>query len=80
MYAVNVADLTKYPIVAQFLLAPVIEPREIVQAERERFDGAAIVLQCENERAAAIVATIRLKARKHELRCYVGKSKTWKRV
>jgi len=82
-YAVNVADLTKDGILAQFLVAPVIPDRQIVKAEPGKIDGGAVLLQTDEERASAIVETIRLKWPKHALRCYRRKTdsaKTWARV
>ncbi|GEM_PF-4655041 len=71
-YSVNVADLTKDIILAQFLIAPVAPSREVISVEKGRFDGVAIRLECDNEQAQAIVDVIRLKYRKHEVRCYRG--------
>jgi len=88
MNAVNVADLaaaagaqgTATNLVMRILIAPVTESRIVVVAERGKVAGDAIVLECDDERAEAIVEIIRKKYKKHELRCYRGKSKTWRRV
>ncbi len=82
MYAVNIADLTKPDVrtIAPYLVSPVTPSRTVVQTERDRFDGMGIVLECPNEQAAAIVEVIRLKFKRHELRCYKGNGKTWKRI
>jgi hypothetical protein len=80
-YAVNIADLTKAPLVGHWLVGPVIPSKRIVQAEKDRLDGAAVVLECSAERAEAIVRLIQTKYRRHQLRCYVSKTgRGWKRV
>ena len=80
MYAVNIADLTKDKdnVWAPFLIGPV--KGDVIEAEKGRFDGMALTLECNEERAKAIVEVIRLKYKKCEIRCYGGKGKTWKRV
>lgn len=83
MYAVNAADLTlaDNAILAMFLIAPVCQNRTLVDAEPKRIDGMAVLLECGDERAEAIVHTVRLKRQKHELRIYQSKTgKNWKRV
>ena len=80
-YAVNLADITKpeYMFPASLLITPVKGP--VVEAERRRMDGMAVRLDCDEERAQAIVAVFRMKADKHELRCYESKTgKSWKRI
>ena len=79
-YAVNVADLTKHRFVAQWILAPVVPGRSVVDVEPGRFDGAGILLECDEERAQAIVDVIRTKLKKHQLRCYKKEGGSWKRV
>ena len=82
-YAVNLGDLVRPEnrIVASAMIAPV--QGGTVEVDRQRVDGVAVLLNCDDERAQAIVDVIRLKRRKHELRCYVRKTdtaKTWKSI
>jgi hypothetical protein len=81
MYAINLADLA-YPervIVARCLIAPV--QGEIVATDAHRFDEMAVTLDCDDERAKAIVDTIRLKFKRNTLRCYRGQlGGAWERV
>ncbi len=77
-YAINIADLT-YPdmiLGAQIMIAPVKGAQ--VDAEHERFDGMAIRLECNTERAEAIIAVLRIK--RPLTRAYVSTTgKGWKR-
>jgi len=78
-YAINLADLM-YPdrtLMAQILIAPV--SREVVRLSKDELDSEAVILNCDEERAQAIVDVIRLKYKRHELRCYV-KDKGWKAI
>ena len=81
-YAVNIADLWKYPIAAIMLSPDVIPNMRRVKAEGEgRMDGCALLLECNEERAKAIIDVIRLNCKKHELRCYETSSyKAWKGI
>jgi hypothetical protein len=63
---------------AAVLVAPV--RGEVIEADPQRFDGMAVTLACDDERAAAIVEVIRLKLKKSELRCYTGSGKTWRLI
>lgn len=84
-YAVNLADLT-YPdrcLFAQMLLAPVTSGRTVGTGEKDRgtgvrFDAVALVLDCPDERAAAIIEVIRtrlLRVRdRRPWRCYYSKT------
>ena len=79
-YAINISDLIDVPV-ATFLLSPDVVPdRIIVNAEKELIDGFAILLQCDEYRARAIVEVIRMNCKKHQLRCYMAKHSTWKRI
>jgi len=53
-----------------------------VDVEPAKFDGAAVVLECDEERAAAIVAVIRTKYKRNQIRCWQSKSgaSSWKMV
>jgi len=81
MLAVNIGDLTRDPLLAQLAIAPVIPNRRIVDAEKLP-DGAAIVLECPDDRAEAILWLIRRKYPKHLIRVYRSKTGKggWKRV
>lgn len=73
-YAMNIADLTRYDeIVRGMLIAPVIQGRQMVEAERGRLDGAAVVMQCDDVRALAVIQLLRTmdeKAGRYLLRAY----------
>jgi len=82
-YAVNVADLATHEnrFLGTWVVGPVVG--ETVNAEPERLDGMAVILDCPLIRARAIVDIIRLKRTKSQVRCYVRKSikaKTWQKV
>lgn len=82
-YAVNVADLTRFaqaPLSPVMLLIQPVLSRQIVQAERQRIDGDAAILACDEERALAIVELIRRRVPKHQLRIYHGAGRTWRRL
>ena len=79
-YAINISDLIGVPV-ATFLLSPDVVPdRIIVNAEKGLIDGSAIMLQCDEERAKAIVDIIRMNCEKNKLRCYKAEHSTWKRI
>lgn len=84
MYAVNIADLTKYTnsIPVMFMLAPVLDRQALIlDCEPGRFDGAALPVQeIPAERWEAIHSYIRKDIHKNALRIYSGKGKTWKRI
>jgi len=75
VYSVNVMDLTKDDILTTFMIAPVIKSRQLVDVEKGRVDGTAVILDCPEERAKAIVEVIRNKYGKNEFRCYAGKKR-----
>lgn len=80
MYAINLADWTAHrgDLGLQILLAPVLsQSSQIVTVHKNKIDGTGLVLDCSDERAAAIVEIIRLHYPKYHLRLYRGKSKTW---
>ena len=56
-YAVNIADLDRKElrIAAAALIAPVIQSRQIVDAEPGYGDGQAVVLECPEVQAEAIM-------------------------
>ena len=85
MYAMNIADLTRYnEIVRLCLVAPVIQSRRMVEAEKGRMDGSAVVAECDDTRALAIIAILRAddkKSGRYPLRAYKqGARNGWTRV
>lgn len=83
--AANIADLTRYDAVPrQCLIAPVVQAQQIVQVEPGRVDGAAVVLECDETRARAIVELLRTydaKAKRYVLRAYAeGPRGGWKKA
>ncbi len=77
-YAVNLADLSTFKqrgdIGVEFLVVPVIQSGLTVEINKRRVDGVAVILDCDEERAEAVVAVLRKKLARNVLRCY--KSKT----
>ena len=79
-YAVNIADLTKDPILAQFLFQPMIKERTIIEAEPNMIDGKAVILDdCNEKRFEAVLWIVRNKYNKNEFRLYEKKNKRWVR-
>ncbi len=93
-YAVNLGDLTKSEFREPFgavmiMLQPVIDSSHtVVQCERGRFDGAAVLIAdgTDPERWNAIMDILRnglgrmQPIPKYALRIYAGSGKTWKRI
>ena len=75
VYSVNVMDMTKDDILSTFMIAPVIRSKQIIETEKGRIDGMAVILDCPEERARAIIEVIRRKYGKNEFRCYEGKKR-----
>jgi hypothetical protein len=75
VYSVNAMDMTKDDILSTFMIAPVIRSRQTIEVEKGRIDGHAVVLDCPEERAKAIIEVIRMKYGKNEFRCYAGKKR-----
>lgn len=73
--SINVCDLTETDtFMTSLLIGPVTPNRVIRQGlERGRIDDGAVVLECDEERALAIVDTLRMKYPR--LRAYRGKKK-----
>lgn len=80
-YAVNIRDMMQDTLLAQILLTPVV-PNKLVVKTESVVDGDALFLECNEERASAIVDVIRLKYQRHEIRCYESKTGRgeWKRI
>ncbi len=85
-YAVNLADLTGQldPVIAGALIAPVAPNKVLLNnVEPEGYIAdVGLLLECDEDRAEAIVEVIRRKYQKHELRCYYSKTGrgSWRRV
>jgi hypothetical protein len=83
MYAINLADYTAHrdDLGLSVLLAPVTRAKQMIICQQNRIDGIGLVLNCDDERAAAIVKIIRLRYAKHQLRFHArGEGKTWKNI
>jgi hypothetical protein len=83
MYAINIADLSYEDVLlpARLLLPPVAPNRTTVTVDKAAADGEALVLEaCTDERAQAIIATLRVK--RPSLRAYqqTTKSGRWKKI
>jgi len=67
MYAVNLADWTAYKddFELRWLLEPVVEQR-FLYCERERLDGMALPITCDETRANAIMTIIRRKFHRNQ--------------
>ena len=78
-YAVNVADLTKDPVLARFLFAPLLRTEEKVDAEPGLLDGKAVVIDCDSKKFEAILQIVRRKYNKNEFRLYERKKTKWVR-
>lgn len=72
-YCVNIADLTKDPILAQSMIAPISRSMTIIPCEKDRGDGGGLLLEVTDEQAEAIIQVIRFKYSKNEMRCYKNK-------
>jgi len=80
-YAINIADLDRDDTLANFLIMPVAYNRTIVRAEPGAADGHALVLDCGDEQAQAIIEVIRIKWPRNLLRCYRRTRRgTWRKV
>ena len=70
-YAVNVCDLltaSRHDVILHMAVAPHVDHNHIVEAERGKVAGigSAAVLTCPEEQAAAIVAVVRQKYKRHQ--------------
>jgi len=85
MYAIQASDLLvilQKEAVLRALLKPLIADQHTVDVAPKLFDGCAVALNCDDERAAAVVGVIRLRYRRDQVRCYrseTGKG-SWRRV
>ncbi|MHA1662686.1 MAG: hypothetical protein ACTSVR_05450 [Candidatus Thorarchaeota archaeon] len=80
-FAINVSDLSQEQILAM-IYSDVLANKVLVNTEPDRIDGIAVVIECEEERAKAIVETIRLKKNKNEMRIFESTDymKTWRKI
>ena len=85
MYAVNIYDLTmmhKMPVA--LLLGPVTESQRIITVNPKRLDESAVVLECDNKRAEAIIvmlATVLSTKARYPCRVYrQGKRGGWRKL
>lgn len=80
-YAINICDCMGKDLIFQMLIDPVTSNKRRVTAEKDKMDGQALVLECDNERAEAIIDVIRLRFKKHQLRMYVSRTgNSWIRI
>lgn len=86
-HAINVADLSILQPPLLWLVQNVLPHNgvrsnaRVVEAERGRIDGLAAVLDCDQDRAEAIIYFVRKKYAKNAVRFYTSENgKTWKRV
>jgi len=81
MYSINVADLTQEIVLKNFMVLPVCTNKRTVNVDKNRIDEIAVILECPDEQAKAIIAVIRQKYHKNKFRCYESKTgKLWKRI
>ena len=82
IYAVNIADLTKFKddIAIKLLIIPRLKADVLYECEGNNADGKACEIEANQETVENIKDTIRMKIPKHELRIYVGSGKSWKRI
>ncbi len=83
-YAVSLCDLhvlmQQMPVAALLFNGVVTPQSEQVNVDGKRFDGVAVTLDCEEERAEAIVAVLRERLNSQGMRLYKKAGAQWKRV
>ena len=87
-YAVNLPDLTgqiqrssSEAAGLRVMLLPVIDRSKLINCKPGQFDGVGLEFTCSNEQSVAIMALIRKKYQRHELRCYRSKTGNgWERI
>lgn len=80
-YAVNIGDLTKDIIFAQFLFSPLIKDKDIVDAERGIGDGKAVIVKCDEKQWEGIEFTVRQKYSRNLFRLYESNNGArWQRI
>jgi len=81
-YAVNICDLYRFKdnFFLQLLILPVVQTGKTLQCEKS-IDSIGLSIDCDDERAQAIIELIRKKFKRYELRCYCSRcGNSWKRV
>ena len=78
MIALSLADIGTADPVAYMLVEPVIRGRKTVEVQPGRVDGVAVVLECDDERARAIVDVLRMKYPKWRMRAWERVDGAWK--
>ena len=85
-YAVNLADITgrERQVMAGALIAPITPHRILLDNVESKgyIADVGLLMECDEDRAGAIVQVIRLKYKNYELRCYYSKTGNggWHRV
>ena len=75
MLAVNLADLATLQqgkpglCMPMLLISPVMR-RETIDTNRRKVDGAAVILECDDDRSDAILQVLRMKYTRAQLRIY----------
>lgn len=73
-YSINIADLGLLGSAFASILLSGIVPRRLQRfIDKSRVDEQALVLECPDDQAKAIIEVIRMKFSKWKVRCYKGK-------
>ena len=84
--AINIADISRVPpVISGMVLDPVIIKREIIEVEKGKMDGSAVVIDNADEaRARSIVELFRMwdkRAKRYATRAYAeGKRGGWSKI
>lgn len=78
-FAINVIDLTNDQLISQILVGPVVPNKIMVEVEKG-MDGLAVVLETDDQRAAAICWALWRKHSPTKIRCYYGEGEEWQRM
>ena len=87
-YAINITDmlwpdrLALMQLVVRPFFPKDLDKAHIVQVDSKRVDEIAIVLECSDEQAEAIIQLIRCRCERNEWRCYYSQTGRgdWRRV
>jgi hypothetical protein len=79
-YAVNLADTTQPQarLAVEILLKPVLSELETVRVDGNRFDGVAVLLDCPDDQAEAIIDIFYAKFHDRYVRFYQHTGQRWK--
>jgi len=83
MYSINIVDLEMVPKIPKlYMIAPVCPHRDTVTVEKGRIDGIALVIECGDEQASAIVEWLHTMVKTpRPVRCYKrGSRGGWSKV